>query len=408
MKKNYKSDFDIILRLRTCVGSGDEIRELGWPDYDWTARFYTSNKANAYTASCIGGVCTNCFEDKGHIHVVFDSHRLGAGLLQVEFLAELPNRIYPDGTQTEVSSQPLGIELVSGPGDCGTTAEVEALLPYIKGDKGDKLTYADLTEADKADLAPIISEPTDKVLEDIEPNIVRDALRKTPQELTEGEKAQVKRNLGISKMELFIDMWNTAAKASGRYNDTTGFFELNGITDIAYNEALGIWDFYVSSPQYANREALQNIQLKRGSYRTVFPFNIDSTTSFRLWGNEGPTIDIIAFNRIYSEDVFVSDLTMAFSRTKKVLTTLNVSQIKKDGYYAAFSDKMEYILLRAAKSNVSLVKCPKLLIECISYIVRYAANTAPITITLHPETYARVTDDIFELAVSKNITIASA
>ena len=340
--------------------------------------------------------------------MVFDSHRLGAGLLQVEFLAELPNRIYPDGTQTEVSSQPLGIELVSGPGDCGTTAEVEALLPYIKGDKGDKLTYADLTEADKADLAPIISEPTDKVLEDIEPNIVRDALRKTPQELTEGEKAQVKRNLGISKMELFIDMWNTAAKASGRYNDTTGFFELNGITDIAYNEALGIWDFYVSSPQYANREALQNIQLKRGSYRTVFPFNIDSTTSFRLWGNEGPTIDIIAFNRIYSEDVFVSDLTMAFSRTKKVLTTLNVSQIKKDGYYAAFSDKMEYILLRAAKSNVSLVKCPKLLIECISYIVRYAANTAPITITLHPETYARVTDDIFELAVSKNITIASA
>ena len=147
MKKNYKSDFDIILRLRTCVGSGDEIRELGWPDYDWTARFYTSNKANAYTASCIGGVCTNCFEDKGQIHVVFDSHRLGVGLLQVEFLAELPNRIYPDETQTEVSPQPLGIELVSGPGDCGTTAEVEVLPSYIKGDTGPKGPKGDKGEA---------------------------------------------------------------------------------------------------------------------------------------------------------------------------------------------------------------------------------------------------------------------
>lgn len=36
-----------------------------------------------------------------------------------------------------------------------------------------------------------------------------------------------------------------------------------------------------------------------------------------------------------------------------------------------------------------------------------AANTKAITLTLHPDAYARVTDEIFALAAEKNITIAS-
>lgn len=151
MKKiNYKSDFDFILRLKDCRG-----KDVGFPPYDFIAKLYTSVKANAYTVSCIGGECVNCFNDNGRIHVVVNSPRMGIGVLKAEVKVMLPNGIYPDGTQDIYDPQPLDIELVSGRGDCPTQAEIEAILPVIKGEPGapgEKMTYADLTEADKADL----------------------------------------------------------------------------------------------------------------------------------------------------------------------------------------------------------------------------------------------------------------
>jgi len=129
MKKiNYKSDFDFILRLRSCDG-----QEVGWPGYDWTAKFYTSQKVNPFMASCRDGVCVNCYNDNGQIHIVCNNHRLGAGRLSVEFHAELPNGIYPDGVQDLYEPQPIDIELVSGAGDCPSEMEVDVLLPYING-----------------------------------------------------------------------------------------------------------------------------------------------------------------------------------------------------------------------------------------------------------------------------------
>ena len=139
MKKiNYKSDFDFTLRLKDCEG-----KEIPFPDCDWDAVFWTSSKANAYTASCKGGQCVNCFkEENGGIHFVFDNHRMGKGTLQWEPHFEFPNGIYPDGIQDRFSKEPLGIELVDGPGECPTTAEVEIMLPYIKGDP---FTWEDFT-----------------------------------------------------------------------------------------------------------------------------------------------------------------------------------------------------------------------------------------------------------------------
>lgn len=119
--KNYKSDFNFILRLYSVLtdssGKEKERTELPWPDYDWSAKFWTSSKANAYYASCIGGVCTNCRNTDGKIQIVVDNHNMGLGILQVEFRAELPREIYPDGSERNVVPGVLDIELVRGAGD---------------------------------------------------------------------------------------------------------------------------------------------------------------------------------------------------------------------------------------------------------------------------------------------------
>lgn len=126
MKINYKSDFDFAMRLKDCTG-----KEIPFPECDWDAVFWTSSKANAYTASCKEGECVNCFiEETGGMHFVFDNHRLGIGTLKWEPHFELPNDIYPDGIQDRFSKEPLGVELVEGAGDCPTETEVELTVPY--------------------------------------------------------------------------------------------------------------------------------------------------------------------------------------------------------------------------------------------------------------------------------------
>lgn len=135
MKKiNYKSDFDFILKLVSRVKGEDGSvtkTEVGFPDHDWCATFWTSSKANAYVASRRGDVLTNCFNDNGQIHVVCNAHRLGVGELKCEYHAELPDAMYPDGSRDVYEPQMLDIELVTGQSDCPTELVAEMGLSVM-------------------------------------------------------------------------------------------------------------------------------------------------------------------------------------------------------------------------------------------------------------------------------------
>lgn len=124
MKINYKSDFDFILRLKDCQG-----KYIGWPKWDFTAKFHTTQKAIYFEAWKRGNETHNCYEDNGAIHIVANSHGLGKGRLNVEFTAELPNGIYPDGSRRVVSPVALDIELTTDAQCPIPDMEAEATIP---------------------------------------------------------------------------------------------------------------------------------------------------------------------------------------------------------------------------------------------------------------------------------------
>lgn len=130
MNRNYKSDFDFIMRVKDCQG-----QEIGFPTFDWTAKIWTNNIANAYSVSCVGGEMTNCFNDNGQIHVVCDNHRLGTGKVNVEFHAMLPNEIYKDGKQDIYNVQDVDIELIKG-NACAGTLEADVSIPVLQNGGG--------------------------------------------------------------------------------------------------------------------------------------------------------------------------------------------------------------------------------------------------------------------------------
>lgn len=133
-QKHYRDDFSAVLTLTD--GRGDDI---GIPDYPWEARFWTYGPSQSFVASWDGQTRTNWMEQDGRIVVLFNDHGLGPGPLRCEFVCHLPSADYPDGEQRMVVSIDPGITLTSCRcASVPSSAQVEAILPYIKGDKGDK------------------------------------------------------------------------------------------------------------------------------------------------------------------------------------------------------------------------------------------------------------------------------
>lgn len=127
--ENYLSDFDFIYRMFDAAGN-----PIGFPPdgVDWNVCFYTPHSNRVFIASCIDGVCTNCFNDNGQIHVVAKNHGLAPGRILSTPTILNPNDIYPDGIQRIVSGAPVNIELVTGAGDMSPVPPVaDVSLPVM-------------------------------------------------------------------------------------------------------------------------------------------------------------------------------------------------------------------------------------------------------------------------------------
>lgn len=204
----------------------------------------------------------------------------------------------------------------------------------------------------------------------------------------------------------FIDHWNIRAGENGKYNESTGFSELNGIHDIDYTEAMQIDTDSVDFCQ-PTAENLYAHKYPRG--RTLFAFKtFGYMESYRIcFAYCGQKV--IRLNSGYPGGVGVSDAHGMFQYCTALQKILGVIQIKgdtKDAFLGCQSLE-EFRIEIMGNFDLDFRESPLVSLDSIEYLVTKATNTSPITITLHPDAYARVTDELFALAVEKNITIAS-
>ena len=205
----------------------------------------------------------------------------------------------------------------------------------------------------------------------------------------------------VEPSQPFIHLWNNAAGVYGCYNETTGFFELNGITDLTLTEAEEILLYYT-------RRTFNNLYYAymRSNTRTFIPPKIPS---------EGVSMHMFCANSgrlekvVFSENVVGSDMYAAFAGCRRLREIQGVIIAPYADYSAAFNycERLEEVRLQRVSKSVNFGASPNLSFETVSYLVANAINTAAITITLHPTAYARVTDELFAQAAAKNITIAT-
>lgn len=187
------------------------------------------------------------------------------------------------------------------------------------------------------------------------------------------------------------------------YNKESGYWELNGLTDLTEEEMYDIWLWthnIINQPDLA--QAFSSAPI-----RTTFPH--PSYSVYRQ--GPGTSLNQAAYSCKFLEIFHVTSLPdgsikitgsssndchNAFNnclRLREITDILDVSVNVPGLLSAAFNlcAKLSKVRIKGLRQDVSFEHSPLLSYESLNYIVTSAANTSAITITVHPTTYSYLT-----------------
>ena len=199
------------------------------------------------------------------------------------------------------------------------------------------------------------------------------------------------------------------------FNETTGYFELNGLTDLALDELLQMYKLYspvVQCQQYYRASNLRTIFQQKGtSTISVGAFARDATHLINV-----PEFSSDGYNYITQ---FPSDVFYNCPNLKNCLCGIYRGNSDQNFFYHCY--RLEEVRIYNLDRNIFFKDCPVLSIYSVYLMAWRAGNTTAITITLHADAFARCQADTTEYtyngqtytgviayAAAKNITIQSA
>lgn len=218
----------------------------------------------------------------------------------------------------------------------------------------------------------------------------------------------------------FIPLWNDACITRyqghvityGRYNEATGYFELNGIKDLTFEQALRIYNagrIHGSKDSIINAESFYvgcdirtNLPPVPFSGTGTSPITLNNT--FRASLIEvatciNATIGTFAFSFCYNlRQIGTKEAPMG-----DINTCGKLDNAKLEIVYGKLS----------ANHDLDVSACPLLTLENFQYWVQNASNTAVITIKVHSDVYAKLTGEdpewqqVLQTASQKNISFAA-
>lgn len=189
--------------------------------------------------------------------------------------------------------------------------------------------------------------------------------------------------------------------AGAKFNDDTGYYEMNGLTDLTENDLFIAWQYPRLSDDGAITCSFSYFHPDRKRrIRTNFPFVtfFRSANQLKLYGQV--KLEIFTTASIVSGNtqpfVINSIDTYACNSLRKILGVISV--IKATNISTSSNEDLtllEELYLMYVKVNVSIFKnTPFIIYDCIKYLIDNASNTKAITITVHQTTYGYLTGTI--------------
>lgn len=193
--------------------------------------------------------------------------------------------------------------------------------------------------------------------------------------------------------QVFIDLWNAACasrfvnssyyKPSGQYNESTGYFELNGITDIGIEEAIRIYSAYVSG-----RTTM--------GYRTNIPVGMqnyqDAAAEIRMFTNTQVEKICGSFSSANAE--------VLNTGTLREINSIRLGYGSNSVYIQSASLEIIYFSAQNASHYPCTIRIPNAAnfrLDGIAQIVKWVSNS---TVTVHRDVYAKLTGDTTNAAAA--------
>lgn len=191
-----------------------------------------------------------------------------------------------------------------------------------------------------------------------------------------------------AKKELFIDLWNEACGVCGGWNAETGFFELNGLTDITYEQAIKIFN---NAPKWTPNGGFSEYasQYTESEIRTNLPVYCKE--------NLGVTLNS-CFHASKVEVIYLPNTRIKGNMNCNHLKRLIIGDII-DASVTSAMPVLEYVefkpsIVRYGRNNISFAKSSKLtLISVVNIINGIPNGSLAVKVTVHPDVYAKLVDE---------------
>lgn len=200
----------------------------------------------------------------------------------------------------------------------------------------------------------------------------------------------------------FIDLWKTACVVNGvtygTFNELTGYFELNGITDISYQEAQRIVlaaqerDSHIMRRWFFCSEERTNLPISWfNPYRDPNSAVNEKNADYMAYVTKTETICLPPGTNAIQ---FSSSSALCYSSAylKKILNPFifsgTISDIAFAGCYS-----LEEVRVHSLNANISFADCARLSKDSVLYMINNEAATAEINIYLNTAVFVQLVDD---------------
>lgn len=191
--------------------------------------------------------------------------------------------------------------------------------------------------------------------------------------------------------------------AGAKYNEWTGYYELNGLTDITEEQMRVIyentWGWWLHLPSLNGfGSALPRTNIPCPDYKIIaYALNISMHSIFAVSGNDD-NLEVVNLRALYTPTAFdeikIVNFNWAFQGNKKIREVqgiINVTEARTD---LNIGGNIETINIKGLKVSVNFYNSQRLSKESVLYMINNSEATTAITIGLNKAVYDVMSNDI--------------
>lgn len=205
--------------------------------------------------------------------------------------------------------------------------------------------------------------------------------------------------------------------AGAKYNEATGYYELNGLTDITEEQMRVIyektWGWWLHLPSLNGfGSALPRTNIPCPDYKIIaYALNISIHSIFAVSGNDD-NLEVVNLRALYTPTIFdeikIVDFNWAFQEDKNLREVQGIINVREARSDLNIGGNIETINIKGLKVNIRFYNSQRLSKESVLYMITNSEATTAITIGLNKAVYDVMKDDadiIAALAEKTNITL---